>query len=66
LKYFLHRLSTTQLKAFAGSGLPYLLKIRHLALNSIRKSPKALVIIPVSVPLLELREPEKPYPFQSS
>ena len=51
-------LSTTQLNAFAGSGFPNLLYIRHLALNSKTKSPNALLKMPVSVPLPELREPE--------
>jgi len=51
-------LSTTQLKALAGSGLPNLLNIKHLALNSNTKSANALLKIPVSVTFQELREPE--------
>ncbi len=51
-------LTTTQLNSLAGCGLPNLLNIRHLALNSNTKSPKAFLKIPVSVPFPALREPE--------
>jgi hypothetical protein len=59
-------LSTTQDNAFAGSGFPNLLLIRHLALNSNTKSSNALRNSPVSVPLPEFLEPLYPYHFLSS